>query len=158
MQFDGEISTEVSLSRILDEMLIDGTSREIVLKFLSQHESDIPDIFRDSAFAYDLYDYSINDELDPLLLKHMEHLRPIDCFFAMKQYAAVHGNKSIHAFPELESAIHNVMQESIFMAEDKWGKKIPWEVLNGDEKTHGMPSARDTKSKPLLESDTPSMI
>lgn len=132
MQFDGEISTEVSLSRILDEMLIDGTSREIVLKFLSQHESDIPDIFRDSAFAYDLYDITLNDELDPLLLKHMEHLRPIDCFFAMKQYATVHGNKSIHAFPELEAAIHNVMQESIFMVEDKWGRKIPWEVLNGD--------------------------
>lgn len=151
MQFDGEISTEVSLSRILDEMLIDGTSKEIVLKFLSQHETDISDIFRDSAFAYDLYDITLRDEdLDPLLLKHMEHLRPIDCFFAMKQYAASHGNKSIHAFPELEAAIQNVRQESIFMAEDKWGKKIPWEVLNGEvaiwDYVNAMNDVRDVSS------------
>ena len=150
MQFDGEISTEVSLSRILDEMLTDGTSREIVLKFLSQHESDIPDIFRGSDFVYDLYDITLNDELDPLLLKHMSDLRAVDCFFAMKHYAIAHGNKSVHAFPELEAAIQNVRQESIFLAEDKWGQKVPWEVIDGNttiwDYINGMTDERDVRS------------
>ena len=150
MQFDGEISTEVSLSRILDEMLTDGTDREVVVKFLHQHEDDIPDIFRGSDFVYDLYDITLTSELDPFLVKHMEHLRPIDCFFAMKHYAIAHGNKSVHALPELEAAIQNVRQESIFLAEDKWGQKIPWEVIDGDttiwDYINGMTDERDVRS------------
>ena len=151
MNFDGEISTEVSLSRILDEMLADGTDKEVVLKFLHQHESDIPDIFKDSCFAYDLYDITLNDELDPLLLKHMEHLRPIDCFFAMKHYAiSKGGNKSVHALPELSPVIERVRSESIFLAEDKWGQKIPWEVIDGDttiwDYINGMTDERDVRS------------
>ena len=75
MNYDVSISTEVSLSKVLDEMILGGTDMEIVLTFLKSHESQIADIYKHSAFVYDLYDlgahpYRVND----FLVKYIEVL------------------------------------------------------------------------------------
>ena len=147
--FDGNISTEISLSRILDEMIGDGTDLAVVIKFLHLHEKDIPDMFQDSAFVYDLYDFSSISSLDPFLVKHMADLPAIDCYFAMNLYASMKG-KSVHALPELEAAVDRVRRDNLFLFEEKWGKKHPWEVLNGDislwDYVDGIKDERDVRS------------
>ena len=148
--FDGNISTEVSLSRILDEMIGDGTDLAVIVKFLHLHEKDIPDMFRDSAFVYDLYDFASISHLDPFLVKHMADLPAIDCYFAMNLYAAAHGNKSVHALPELEAAVDRVRRDNLFLFEEKWSKKTHWEILNGDislwDYMNSLKDVRDVRS------------
>lgn len=83
MNYDTSISTEVSLSKVLDEMILDGTDLEIIVTFLESHESQIEDIYRHSAFVYDLYDlaahpYRIND----FLVSHIGSLPSADMCFA----------------------------------------------------------------------------
>ena len=83
MNYDTSISTEVSLSKVLDEMILDGTDLEVIVSFLESHESQIEDIYRHSAFVYDLYDlaahpYRVND----FLTRHIEALPPSDMCFA----------------------------------------------------------------------------
>ena len=83
MNYDQSISTEVSLSKVLDEMILDGTDFEVVVSFLEGHESQIGEIYKHSAYVYDLYDlaahpYRIND----FLVKHIVDLRPWDKCFA----------------------------------------------------------------------------
>lgn len=56
MTYDSNISTDVSLSKVLDQMICDGTSHEIIVQFLKSHENCIKDIFANSSFVYDLYD------------------------------------------------------------------------------------------------------
>ena len=147
--FDGNISTEISLSRILDEMIVDGTDLAVVIKFLHLHEKDIPDMFQDSAFVFDLYDFSNISSLDPFLVKHMADLPAIDCYFAMNLYASMKG-KSVHALPELEAAVDRVRSDNLFLFEEKWGMKCPWEVLNGDISlwayVNGIKDERDMRS------------
>lgn len=83
MNYDPSISTEVSLSKILDEMILDGTDLQIVVSFLEGHESQIGEIYKHSAYVYDLYDlaahpYRIND----FLVKHIVDLPGYDKCFA----------------------------------------------------------------------------
>ena len=83
MNYDSSISTEVSLSKILDEMILDGTDLPIVVSFLEGHESQIGEIYKHSAYVYDLYDlaahpYRIND----FLVKHIVDLPGYDKCFA----------------------------------------------------------------------------
>ena len=83
MNYDPSISTEVSLSKILDEMILDGTDLPIVASFLEGHESQIGEIYKHSAYVYDLYDlaahpYRIND----FLAKHIVDLPGYDKCFA----------------------------------------------------------------------------
>ena len=83
MNYDPSISTEVSLSKILDEMILDGTDLPIVVSFLEGHESQIGEIYKHSAYVYDLYDlaahpYRIND----FLAKHIVDLPGYDKCFA----------------------------------------------------------------------------
>ena len=83
MNYDTSISTEVSLSKVLDEMILDGTDLEVIVAFLQGHEGQIEDIYRHSAFVYDLYDlaahpYRVND----FLMRHIEALPPSDMCFA----------------------------------------------------------------------------
>ena len=56
MNYDSSISDQVNLSKVLDEMLVDGTEMEVVLAFLKSHENSISEIFKGSAFVYSLYD------------------------------------------------------------------------------------------------------
>ena len=88
MNYDTSISTEVSLSKVLDEMILDGTDLEIIVTFLESHESQIEDIYRHSAFVYDLYDlaahpYRVND----FLAKHIYALPKADMCFAAESLA-----------------------------------------------------------------------
>lgn len=83
MNYDQSISTEVSLSKVLDEMVLDGTDLEVVVSFLEGHEKQIGEIYQHSAYVYDLYDlaahpYRIND----FLVKHIVNLQPVDKCFA----------------------------------------------------------------------------
>lgn len=84
MNYDTSISSEVSLSKILDEMLIDGTDIDIVVSFLRSHERQIEDIYRHSAFVYDLYDLAAHPyQVNEFLLSHIEDLPCTDAPFAV---------------------------------------------------------------------------
>jgi len=100
MNYDTSISTEVSLSKVLDEMLLDGTDMEIVLTFLKSHEGQIGDIYKHSAFAYDLYDlaahpYRVND----FLVKHVDDLPVVDMCFAAESLGNFLSSEDI--YPEV---------------------------------------------------------
>ena len=56
MNYDSTISKDVSLSRVLDEMILDGSDFDLIVQFLKSHESSIKDIYAHSVFSYDLYD------------------------------------------------------------------------------------------------------
>ena len=88
MNYDSTISDKVNLSRVLDEMVMDGTELETIVQFLKNHEKDIPDIYTHSAFVYDLYDFGAHPyRFDTFLVEHIEDLRPIDFFFAVNSLA-----------------------------------------------------------------------
>lgn len=83
MNYDSSISSEVSLSKILDEMILDGTDLAVVVSFLESHEKQIGEIYQHSAYVYDLYDlaahpYRIND----FLVRHIGDLPGYDKCFA----------------------------------------------------------------------------
>ena len=46
MTYDFDISSEVSLSRILDAFIIDDEKPELIVEFLQQHEDNIEDILQ----------------------------------------------------------------------------------------------------------------
>lgn len=84
MTYDSNISREVSLSKVLDEMIIDGTSIEIIVQFLKSHESCVKDIFSNSVFAYDLYDVNVSGSFPHHELeKYICCLHPISLFFVL---------------------------------------------------------------------------
>lgn len=56
MNYDSTISKDVSLSRVLDEMITEGSDFELIVQFLKSHESSINDIYANSVFVYELYD------------------------------------------------------------------------------------------------------
>ena len=88
MNYDNSISDQVKLSRVLDELILDGAELETIVKFLQQHERDIPDIYKHSALAYDLYDLGRHPyRVDKFLVKHIEDLRPTEFLFAANSLA-----------------------------------------------------------------------
>ena len=88
MNYDHSISTEVSLSKVLDEMLMDGTDFKVVVAFLESHESQIDDIYKHSAFVYDLYDLAAHPyRVNVFLARHVESLHPLDMCFAAESLA-----------------------------------------------------------------------
>ena len=46
MLFDEAISSDINVSMVLDEMLLDGTSSDIVVQFLSNYEKNLSEIWR----------------------------------------------------------------------------------------------------------------
>ena len=84
MTYDSSISTEVSLSKILDQMILDNTPIDIIVQFLESHDNCVEDIFSNSVFAYGLFDvatsYSFPDER---LEKYICFLPPISMFFVL---------------------------------------------------------------------------
>lgn len=94
MNYDTSISDSVNLSRVLDELIMDGSPMESIVQFLHSHESDIPDIYRNSAFAYRLYDVMAHpDGIDPFLIEHMGELRTVEfCYAANAMTESIYGN------------------------------------------------------------------
>ena len=83
MNYDSSISQTVNLSRVLDELILDGTSLDAIGQFLKSHERDIGDIFKQSAFVFDLYDFGSHFNLpEGVLFDHISDLCPVDAFFA----------------------------------------------------------------------------
>ena len=83
MNYDTSISTEVSLSKVLDEMILDGTDLGIVVSFLEGHESQIGEIYKHSAYVYDLYDLAANPyRFNDFLVRHIGDLPGYDKCFA----------------------------------------------------------------------------
>lgn len=84
------ISDNVSLSRTLDEMIMDGTEFDVIVQFLESHESDIKEIFKKSVMVFDLYDIIGNPERIPVngfLEKHIQDLpSPVDRMYASAMY------------------------------------------------------------------------
>ena len=84
MTYDSSISTEVSLSKILDQMILDDTPIDIIVQFLESHESCVKDIFANSVFVYDLYDVATSCSFpDKRLEKYICCLPPILMFFVL---------------------------------------------------------------------------
>lgn len=94
MNYDSDISSNVNLSRVLDEMIIDGSDMENIVQFLKLHEENMPDIYRNSAFAYSLYDVMVHpDGIDTFLLDHMGDLRTTEfCYAANAVAECIYGN------------------------------------------------------------------
>ena len=108
MNYDFSISTEVSLSKVLDEMILGGTDMEIILTFLKSHEGQIDDIYKHSAFVYDLYDlaahpYQVND----FLVKHIESLPTVDMCFAGEYLAHFLTTEDI--YPDVLSKLRKIL-------------------------------------------------
>ena len=109
MNYDYSISSEVSLSKVLDEMILDGTEFEVMVQFLKSHESQIPDIYAHSAYVYDLYDlaahpYRVND----FLVKHIESLPTVDMCFAAESLANFLVSEDI--YPEIMRELREMLR------------------------------------------------
>lgn len=85
MAFDGQISSEVSLARVLDEMIVDDTDFNVIMEFLNTHKDDLDYIFRNSVFAFELFDIATHPNLrvDYGLIKWIEHLDRHSMFYAL---------------------------------------------------------------------------
>lgn len=113
MNYDSEISLNVNLSRVLDELILDGTDLETIVQFLKSHERDIPDIYKGSAMVYDLYDFGAHPyRMDLFLVEHINDLRPVDFCFAVNALAtflhATEANNSL--LGEIKEKYHGVVE------------------------------------------------
>ena len=88
MNYDTSISCEISLSRVLDELIMDCSDISIVMTFLEQHESQLDEMFEHSAFAFDLFDASSRNSLEiERLSRYFKHLPMVDRYFACSMFA-----------------------------------------------------------------------
>ena len=94
MNYDSSISSTVSLSRILDEMIMDGAEMDTILHFLKTHESGLEDIYKQSAFVYDLYDQLERDILIDwgMLVLKLEQVKTKEFFDSLVSYVDEHRN------------------------------------------------------------------
>lgn len=109
MNYDSTISTDVSMSRVLDEMIVDGSDFDLIVQFLKSHESNIKDIYANSALVYDLYDIGRHPyrAVEPFLVKHIDDLRDTDFLFAVSSLAAFStANENKDLFLELKDRFH----------------------------------------------------
>jgi len=129
MNYDNSISDQVKLSRVLDELILDGSELETIVQFLKQHERDIPDIYKHSAMAYDLYDLGRHPyRVDPFLVKHIDDLRETDFLFALNSLATFSiatENKGL--LQELKDRFHGRVDVVKFI-------RSGWEGVYGEDK------------------------
>ena len=130
MNYDNSISDQVKLSRVLDELILDGSELETIVQFLRQHEKDIHDIYKHSAMAYDLYDLGRHPyRVDSFLVKHIEDLRPTEFLFAVNSLAtfsiATDDCKSL--IRELKDRFHGRSGVAKFI-------RSGWEGVYGEDK------------------------
>ena len=134
MNYDSSISTEVSLSKILDESIMDDTDSEIVQTFLKSHEQSIGEIFKQAAFAYDLYDLGVHAYKDnPFLLKHIPELHPVDkCFAASILASTVLELGERGKLVELKDIMRGDSDMMNFLRAGWQGHRIDREVISGE--------------------------
>ena len=130
MNYDSEISLNVNLSRVLDELILDGTDLDTIVQFLKSHEKDIPDIYRGSAMVYDLYDFGAHPyRIDLFLVEHINDLRTVDFCFAVNALAtflhATEANNTV--LGEIKEKYHGVVELVKF---DRAG----WKGVYGEDK------------------------
>lgn len=89
MFYDLSISDGVSLSRILDEMVMGGSSRELTWQFLEGHAGDLCGVFRHSAFGYDLFDVARGVVDDGVLRRCAGGLGDVDLWYVGASRQAV---------------------------------------------------------------------
>ena len=144
MNYDSEISLNVNLSRVLDELILDGTDIDTIVQFLKSHEKDIPDIYRGSAMVYDLYDFGAHPyRMDLFLVEHINDLRTVDFCFAVNSLATfLHATgANSYVLGEIKKKYHGVVELVKFdragwrgmYGEDRFfnGEKNLVEWLNG---------------------------
>ena len=108
MNYDHSISSEVSLSKVLDEMILDGTDFNVVVAFLESHESQIEDIYQHSAFVYDLYDLAAHPyRVNAFLTRHVDALPASDMCFASASLANFLVAEDI--YPELMKELRELL-------------------------------------------------
>lgn len=78
MKYDSSISDDVSLSRILDAMIVEGESDETIISFLKNHYKSIPEIYSHSNFVFGLYDIIRNGYIDDFFLQASNNLSDVD--------------------------------------------------------------------------------
>ena len=113
MNYDSEISLNVNLSRVLDELILDGTDIDTIVQFLKSHEKDIPDIYRGSAMVYDLYDFGAHPyRMDLFLVEHINDLRTVDFCFAVNSLATfLHATgANSYVLGEIKKKYHGVVE------------------------------------------------
>ena len=113
MNYDSSISLKVNLSRVLDELIMDGSDLENIVQFLKSHENDIPDIYKHSALVYDLYDLIAHPmRFDPFLYKHVNDLPMVEFCFAVNSLATLWIEDDIHfgATRELQRRFHGTVE------------------------------------------------
>lgn len=83
--YDPSISTKVNLSRVLDELLMDGTEYSVVKSFLDSHKDQIQNIFTHSAFAYNMFSMTCHPTAldDGFLIQNLDKLPIVDRYFAV---------------------------------------------------------------------------
>ena len=76
MIIDDSTGCDVNVSAILDEFLIDGTSSDVVIQFLSQHEDNLSEVWRYSDCYEKIFqiDYFLNSSHDvqEWIFKHLK--------------------------------------------------------------------------------------
>ncbi len=88
MNYDTSISCEISLSRVLDELIMDCSSGSIVMTFLEQHEYHLDEMFAHSSFVFDLFDVSSRNPFEiEKLSRYFKHLPMVDRYFACSLFA-----------------------------------------------------------------------
>ena len=130
MNYDSEISLNVNLSRVLDELILEGTDLDTIVQFLKSHERDIPDIYKGSAMVYDLYDFGAHPyRLDPFLVEHIQDLRTVDFCFAVNALAtflcATESNS--YLLRELRGRFHGTVELVRF-------SRTGWDGINGEDR------------------------
>lgn len=88
MKYDKSISETIPLHRVLDELILDDTPRNVIVSFLKSHAEAVEDIYANSAFVFDLYDlyqYSPSDFGD-FLIENAIHLRKSDLMFFVQNF------------------------------------------------------------------------
>lgn len=136
MNYDHSISSEVSLSKVLDEMIMDGTDFKVIMAFLESHESQIEDIYKHSAFVYDLYDLAAHPyRVNAFLARHVESLHPLDMCFAAESLAHFLVSEDIYpeVMKELREMLHGNADLIRFRANGYKGRFIEdAKVASGD--------------------------
>ena len=113
MNYDSTISLKVNLSRVLDELIMDGTELETIVQFLKSHETDIGEIYKHSALVYDLYDLIAHPfRFDPFLYKHVNELPMVEFCFAVNSLATLWIEDDVHFGDtrELQRRFHGTVE------------------------------------------------
>lgn len=119
LTYDHTISREVSLSRVLDEMVMDDTPIEVIVEFLRKHSNSIPDIYKESALVFAIYDVfanpvsSISREDKAFLYDNLKYLSSVDLFYAGVTAIISEKYKDITLFGSIDTGLINKVRKSM---------------------------------------------